>query len=120
MSTRDVGQHGEQLALRYLRRKGYALLCRNYRYGHYEIDLVMQDGDYVVFVEVKARTDGERFGTPAMAVGREKQRCLLLAAQGYLLEHGCAESPARFDVVEVYLAEGKIQHIEHIVNAFWG
>ena len=117
MSTREVGRHGEQLALRYLRRKGYALLCRNYRYGHYEIDLVMQDGDYVVFVEVKARTDGERFGTPAMAVGREKQRCLLLAAQGYLLEHGCLESPARFDVVEVYLAEGKIQHI---VNAFWG
>ena len=54
MSTREVGRHGEQLALRYLRRKGYALLCRNYRYGHYEIDLVMQDGDYVVFVEVKA------------------------------------------------------------------
>lgn len=117
MSTRDVGQRGEQLALRYLRRKGYVLLCRNYRYGHYEIDLVMQDGDYTVFVEVKARTDGERFGTPAMAVGREKQRRLLLAAQGYLLEHGCAESFARFDVVEVYLAEGKIQHI---VNAFWG
>lgn len=117
MSTHQIGKRGEQLALRYLRQKGYALLCRNYRYGHYEIDLVMQDGRYLVFVEVKARSDGERFGTPAMAVGREKQRCLLLAAQGYLLEHGCADMPARFDVVEVYLIERKIQHI---VNAFSG
>ena len=118
MSTRDVGQHGEQLAPPLSAPEGFMRCCAaTIDMAHYEIDLVMQDGDYVVFVEVKARTDGERFGTPAMAVGREKQRCLLLAAQGYLLEHGCAESPARFDVVEVYLAEGKIQHI---VNAFWG
>ena len=116
MSTRDVGQRGEQLALRYLRRKGYALLCRNYRYGHYEIDLVMQDGDCLVFVEVKARSN-IAFGTPAMAVGREKQRFLRLAAAAYMQRHRCAAQPARFDVVEVYLPEEKIQHI---VNAFPG
>lgn len=117
MNTVDIGRRGERMALGHLRKKGYQLLCRNYRYGHYEIDLVMQDGDCLVFVEVKARSGGDRFGTPAMAVGREKQRCLLLAAQGYLLEHRCTDMPARFDVVEVYLAERKIQHI---VNAFSG
>lgn len=116
MSARDIGNRGERLALNYLRKKKYRLLAANYRYGRNEIDLVMQDGAYLVFVEVKART-GVFFGTPAMAVGREKQRHLLLAAQGYMMEHRCEDMPARFDVVEVYLADGKIQHI---VNAFCG
>ena len=116
MKTADVGKKGEQLALHYLKRHGYRLLERNYRYGHYEIDLVMEQAGCIVFVEVKARSD-TYFGTPAMAVDRRKQRCLLLAAQGYLVERCREESPARFDIVEVYLTENRIQHI---VNAFSG
>ena len=73
MSAQSAGRRGERLALRYLRRRGYRLLQRNYRHGRHEIDLVMQDGDCLVFVEVKARSN-IAFGTPAMAVGREKQR----------------------------------------------
>ena len=116
MSAQSAGRRGERLALRYLRRRGYRLLQRNYRHGRHEIDLVMQDGDCLVFVEVKARSN-IAFGTPAMAVGREKQRFLRLAAAAYMQRHRCAAQPARFDVVEVNLPEEKIQHI---VNAFPG
>ena len=116
MKTTDIGKKGEQQALRYLKRRGSRLLERNYRYGRYEIDLVMEQAGCIVFVEVKARSD-THFGTPAMAVDSRKQRYLLLAAQGYLMERRCEEWPARFDVVEVYLTENRIQHI---VNAFSG
>ena len=116
MSAAEVGRRGERLALRYLRRCGYRLVCRNYRHGRHEIDRILRDGDCLVFVEVKTRTN-TAFGTPAMAVGRDKQRNLRLAAAAYLQQCRCGMAPARFDVVEVYLPEGKIQHI---VNAFSG
>ena len=81
MSAQSAGRRGERLALRYLRRRGYRLLQRNYRHGRHEIDLVMQDGDCLVFVEVKARSN-IAFGTPAMAVGREKQRFFAPGGRG--------------------------------------
>lgn len=117
MNTFDIGKRGERSAKRALCQKGYRHLCSNYRHGRHEIDLVMLDGDYLVFIEVKARSGDGRFGTPAMAVGREKQRCLIRAAEYYMAENHCEDQPARFDVVEVYLDDEKIQHI---VNAFFG
>ena len=116
MSTKRIGDAGEQRALRHLRKKGLRLLEKNYRYGRYEIDLVMEDRDFLVFVEVKARSE-TNFGTPAMAVGKEKQRFLIAAAQGYLQQNRCENRFVRFDVVEVYLSEDRIVHIE---NAFCG
>ena len=114
VTTTQTGKKGEGMACAFLLRKGFSLVCRNYRYGHQEIDLVMRDADTLVFVEVKARS-GVRFGTPAECVTPIKQKRLLLAAQGYLLEHGLTDAPARFDVVEVYLDTGTVTHIE---NAF--
>lgn len=48
MSAAEVGRRGERLALRYLRRCGYRLVCRNYRHGRHEIDLILRDGDCLV------------------------------------------------------------------------
>ncbi len=115
MSTTAIGRRGEEAALRHLEKKGYRLLQRNYRSGSREIDLVLCDGETIVFVEVKARTS-LRFGTPGEAVTSAKRRLLTLAAEAYLLENGLNEKPARFDVVEVYLSEGRVRHIE---NAFY-
>lgn len=115
MSAVSTGRKAEQAALRYLENKGYRLLDANYRNGPREIDLVTADGDAIVFVEVKARSC-TRFGTPGEFVTRAKRRNLTLAAQAYLLERGLLSSPARFDVVEVYLPGGEINHIE---NAFF-
>ena len=116
MSAQSAGRRGERLALRYLRRRGYRLLQRNYRHGRHEIDLVMQDGDCLVFVRSRrARTSpsarrpwpwGAR--SSGFCAWRPRRTCSATAAP---------RSPARFDVVEVYLPQEKIQHI---VNAFPG
>ncbi len=115
MSTTDVGRRGEEIAKRLLEQKGYVTLAQNYRDGPREIDLVMQDGETVVFVEVKARSSSA-FGTPGEFVTKNKQRLLTRAAQSYLFKRGLLDRPARFDVVEIYIGDKKIRHIP---NAFF-
>jgi len=116
MSATSVGRGAEARAQAYLEEKGYAFLRRNYRSGPREIDLIMQDGCAVVFVEVKARSR-TRYGTPAEFVTLAKRRLLTLAAEAYLIEMGLQDVPARFDVVEVYLGTEEIRHIENAFDA---
>lgn len=112
--TTTIGGRGETLALSYLTERGCIPVCRNYRAGHKEIDLIVRDGAYLVFVEVKARSSSA-FGTPGAFVDKRKQRNLILAAETYLMEHGGPDVPARFDVAEVYLQTGRVNWIQ---NAF--
>lgn len=116
MKARAAGERGEQTARAYLEARGYACVAQNYRYGHCEIDLVMRQGERTVFVEVKARS-GVSHGTPAEFVNARKQRNLIAAAQGYLQQTGRMDAPARFDVIEVYLPEGRVRHIEDAFGA---
>ena len=116
MSTTTIGRGGEARAEAYLTERGYKLLRRNYRSGPREIDLIMQDGEALVFVEVKARSK-TRYGTPGEFVTTAKRRLLTLAAEAYLMEEGLPDVPARFDVVEVYLGTDKIRHIENAFDA---
>lgn len=109
-----TGDYGEQLALLYLEARGYRLLEKNWRYGRKELDLVLQEGVTIVFVEVKTRAT-DVYGTPAEAVTAQKRRNLLLAAQAYLQHNGLLDVPARFDVVEVLLPRREIRQIK---NAF--
>lgn len=115
MSTTGVGRRGEAAAKRALEQKGYATLAQNFRDGPREIDLVMQDGETIVFVEVKARSS-VAFGTPGEFVTKNKQRLLTMAAQSYLIQNDLLDRPARFDVVEIYLNDNKLRHIR---NAFF-
>lgn len=94
------------------------LLVRNFqsrRRG--EIDLVLRDGDCLVFAEVKTRSD-ERWTRPAAAVNRKKRRLLSMAALDYL--HAINNPPVkvRFDVVEVLLENGRVQEVRHLPNCF--
>ena len=116
MSTLLTGQRGERIAERYLRRHGCRILERNYRAGHHEIDLIAEEKatGTVLFVEVKARSEGGR-GRPADAVNAQKQRFLRLAAEQWLSAHDARERSARFDVIEVLLPDGAVNRIE---NAF--
>lgn len=109
-----IGSEAETLAADYLMKKGYRLLERNFRYGKKEIDLIMKDGQYIVFVEVKARSS-VRYGTPAEFVDFKKQQRLISAATYFLVKNGLTETRARFDIVEIYLSSGEITHIQ---NAF--
>lgn len=95
-----LGARGESVAARYLRRRGYAIVRRNYRGAHGEIDLVALDGGILVFVEVKTRTQ-DRFGEPLDAVDLDKQRRITEAAEDFVHEHHLYDRAIRFDVVGV-------------------
>jgi putative endonuclease len=94
------GLAGEDLACAALEARGYTVLTRRYRTKHGEIDIVARHGDYLVFVEVKAR-QGCEFGDASEAVTLRKQQTLAWMATDYLARHGLREVPCRFDVVTV-------------------
>ena len=83
-----------------LERRGYAILARRYRTRHGEIDIVAEDGETLVFVEVKARATAE-FGTAAEAVTVWKQRRLTAMAVEYLSRGEIVGRACRFDVVAI-------------------
>jgi putative endonuclease len=97
--SRVRGDAAEDAAWRLLEAQGCGLLARNYRCRLGEIDLVVRDGESLVFVEVRARRD-DAHGGAAASVGRAKQRRLVAAARHFLMTHPrAARLPARFDVV---------------------
>ena len=102
--TGDHGRLGEDLAYRYLRRRGCTVIARNYiaRSGAGEIDLVAWDGVTLVFAEVKTRSSGD-FGAPDAAVDAEKQHRVAVAAREYARRIQVEETRTRFDTVSVLL-----------------
>lgn len=125
-TTLDCGNFGENEAAKFLEKNGYKISARNYRYSHYEIDIIAEDTESIVFVEVKTRTvddDGyNRYGRPARAVDAAKQKRLIDAAYAYLRAHPSRKRP-RLDVVEVYLKKSdnsqlQVMNVHHIRNAF--
>lgn len=116
MNGRRIGDRGEDLALKYLARKGYTPVERNYRTRRGEIDLVMLDEGTLVFVEVKLRR-GTGFGDPLEAVTPRKQARVRLMAEQYLAEKGESFEEIRFDAVGILMGMGKPE-ISHVENAF--
>ena len=116
MTTRVAqGTAAEGLALRYLEARGLTLVTRNFRCRTGELDLIMRDGQHLVFVEVRSRGHN-RFGTPAESVTRRKQQRLLRAAAFYL-QRQHLDLPCRFDVVAILQASDEPQ-VEWIRDAF--
>ena len=117
--VRSTGKWGEDQAEKYLRRKGYHVVTRNYSCRFGEIDLIVSDRDYLVFVEVKTRRSNA-FAEAREFVGTGKQRRIRSAASMWLSSHETALQP-RFDVIEIYGTEDmpyrKLQ-IRQIENAF--
>lgn len=93
------GQRWEEQARSHLERHGLVLVEANYRCKGGEIDLIMRDGDSLVFVEVRQRAD-RSYGGAATSITRTKRRRLTVAAQFYLLRYR-AVPPCRFDVVAI-------------------
>ena len=111
-----LGQLGEQLALKTLKRLGYKDVVRNYRCQLGEVDLVAKDGDTLVFVEIKTRR-GRSVGIAKEAVDSRKQRQLSRVALSFMKAYDCADAKARFDVVAINL-DGERPQVEVIRNAF--
>lgn len=116
MNRRKIGDGGEAYAARLFENKGYRIVKRNYTVRGGEIDLIVQNAEYIVFCEVKLR-DGAALYTPAEAVTREKQRRIIRTATCYLQKFPSTLQP-RFDVVAITALGGTITHHEWIENAF--
>jgi putative endonuclease len=116
-SRQRLGQSGEETVVRYLEKKGYTILAKNYRCKVGEIDIIAGDNADLVFIEVKTRS-GLGYGHPAAAVTSRKQRQIARAAQWYLAEKQLFDTPARFDVISVLCGDANRYRIDHIINAF--
>ena len=114
-----AGAWGEAVAAEYLRKKRYSLVAAGYRCRFGEIDLIVQDKKYLVFVEVKLRKSAS-FASALEYVDRRKQDRLRLTASMYLSENPTKLQP-RFDVIEIYAPEGTATlhpEIRHMEDAF--
>ena len=114
----ELGKWGGELAAKYLEQKGYVIRDRDWRQGKLDLDIVAvaDDGETVVFVEVKARKTNA-FGQPEQAVDAKKIKRLARAADSYVKSLGVS-APLRFDIVSIIGDQKEAQTIEHIVDAF--
>lgn len=114
---RRLGAFGERLAAAYLEAKGYRIDARNYRCREGEIDIVAQDGQTLVFVEVRTRR-GDALGGPAESVTVAKEARLVAAATTYVQALPQPPADQRIDVVAVQLSPGgRLLAIDHIQGA---
>lgn len=115
----DTGQIGEDLARKFLERKGFVFIERNFKTPRWgEIDLVMQDGDTTVFVEVKSRSgsSAKLFGGPLGSINYFKLRALKRAAQFYLSSKKLLQEAARIDAISIIFEDDGEVKIEHFPN----
>lgn len=111
----ELGKKGEEEAVRYLSQNGYVILEQNWVFDKYEIDIIAQNEDYIVFVEVKTRNT-DRWGNPEEAVSNKKIKRIVEAADFYLNKNNI-DLPARFDVISIIYDKDGFD-ITHIDDAF--
>lgn len=111
----DGGKIAEELAAAYLQQQGLTLLASNYHCRFGEIDLIMRDGDEIVFVEVRLRSNTS-FGGAGESITSAKRQKLIRTANHYLMQH--SETPCRFDAV--LLNSLSFTGLQWIKNAFDG
>ena len=122
LHKKELGAKGEEIAVRYLKSRGYRILERNYRIKLGEIDIIAEQGTDLVFIEVKTRSD-ILFGSPFDSVTVPKQKQLAKVALEYISRQNFYNRPARFDVIGVLLrglgdAQFHDARVELIQNAF--
>jgi putative endonuclease len=116
-NTVKTGERGQNEAEKYLCAKGLILLEKNYRLRGAEIDLIMRDGEYIVFTEVKYRKSLS-YGWPAESINNRKQNKIKFAARHYIACKQLSNQDFRFDAVELLeTADGLF--IKHTENAFY-
>ena len=118
---RKTGNIGEEAATKFLKKRKYKIIERNYEAGDAEIDIIAEDKLHTVFVEVKTRTLGKENPNeprPASSVTPDKQKKIISAAKYFLVTRASGKR-VRFDVIEVFVdQEKKVQKISHLESAF--
>lgn len=114
-NNKIIGLKGEQIALDYLKQKGYSIIQAQWRFKHKEIDIIAQKEQTLVIVEVKTRTN-DFFALPQDAVDIRKQKLLIEATEAFVETYSNYKE-IRFDIIAIILSENSYQ-IQHIENAF--
>jgi len=112
----DFGKIAEDLAANYLQKNGYKVLSRNFRFQKAEVDIIAEKDDFIIIVEVKARST-DIFMLPQEAVTKTKIKSIVSAANHYLEEFN-RQNEVRFDIISVLPDEQKNLMIDHIIDAF--
>ena len=108
----ELGKWGEDLAADYLQRKGYTIIERNWKSGRRDLDIIAQDGNVIVFVEVKTRRN-RLFGEPEESVDYHKLQNLQQAISHYVkFKH--IRQEIRFDIISIVGTVGTDPDIQHI------
>lgn len=120
MKSQNIGKIGEEKASKFLEKKGYKIIDRNFKKRYEEIDIIAIDSSektsILVFIEVKTRTSS-KFGSPLEAITYWKLKSLIKAAQYYRLTHPKLPEGMRIDAVSVKLGyNGEVEKIEHVKN----
>ena len=118
--NKDLGRVGEAEARSFLIKNGYTIIKSNYTCKCGEIDIIAQEDDYIVFIEVKTRTNAN-YGFPVESISCKKRKSIIKSAKVFLLQGKKTDSSVRFDVIEVLTNSEKESdcNINHIKNAFW-
>lgn len=112
----DLGHKGEDQAIEFLKQNGYRILFRNWTWGKHEVDIIAENKQFVVFVEVKTRSDNFQ-EHPRTAVTNEKQKSIIRAAEGYI-QRNKIDKESRFDIITL-IKKGEEFEIDHIEDAFY-
>ena len=116
MYTQKIGKFGEDEAEKYLRKKGYKILERNFNCRRGEIDIIALDKDEIVFIEIKARAS-LKYGYPSEAVTKYKLKHIYKTAEYYLYTRKLQNQNTRIDVIEVYIKNNNviINHLKQVI-----
>ena len=114
--SHNLGQKGEDLATEYLKKAGFKILFRNWKWGKHEIDIIAENNNMVIFAEVKTRTD-ELMIPLSYIVTKEKQKSIIRAADGYIKRFNI-DKESRFDVITI-IKKNEDFKIDHIEDAFY-
>lgn len=116
--NQEIGKLGEDIAVNYLKQKGYKILDRNFECRQGEIDIIAIDKKEIVFIEVKTRTSN-KYGYPSEAVNKIKQKHMLQTIKYYLYIRNLSNEFVRIDVIEVYIKDN-VYKVNHIKQALEG
>src|SRR5690554_6584745 len=99
-TTKQIGDNGEDVAAAYLEAKGWLIFDRNYRFEKAELDILATDRNYIIFVEVKIRSN-TYFGMPEEHVSAAKEKNIRKAAEAWIYERKMETAVCRFDVISI-------------------
>ncbi|HRU96150.1 MAG TPA: YraN family protein [Ruminococcus sp.] len=116
MTKSETGRLGEESVCAYLTERGYNIAARNYRIKGGEIDIIAENGDFIAFVEVKARKP-DSMVSGFEAVNKRKRGLIIKTASDYCCKHPSVLQP-RFDIAEVTIDSGRVLSIDYIPNAY--